>query len=207
VLLFLLTPFVEDLPQGNLVDSALLTLVMVSAVLTLGGRRPALLVAGFVVVPALAARWGHHLRPDLVPAEFFLVPAVVFFAVAIVHLLRFILRAPVVNAEVLCAGISGYLMLGLLFMPAYLLVARVSPGAFSLGAGAGRPMQSFAAFYFSFITLSSVGYGDVTPVSKVARTLAVMEAIAGLFYVAVLISRLVAMHSSARPPDQGSPPG
>ena len=62
-----------------------------------------------------------------------------------------------------------------------------------------RYSDGFNAFYFSFVTLSTVGFGDVAPVSKVARTLAVMEAITGMFYVAVLIARLVAMYSPARP--------
>jgi hypothetical protein len=60
-------------------------------------------------------------------------------------------------------------------------------------------MTSFNAFYFRFTTMSTVGFGDITPVSKVARTLAVLEAITGMFYVAVLISRLVAMYSPTRP--------
>jgi voltage-gated potassium channel len=58
-------------------------------------------------------------------------------------------------------------------------------------------MDRFNAFYFSFVTLSTVGFGDVTPVSKLARTLAVMEAVTGTFYVAILIARLVAMYVPA----------
>ncbi len=62
-------------------------------------------------------------------------------------------------------------------------------------------MEGFNAFYFSFITLSTVGYGDITPVSKVARMLAATEAMTGLLYVAVLIARLVALYSSPKPDD------
>ena len=57
-------------------------------------------------------------------------------------------------------------------------------------------MNGFNGFYFSFITLSTVGYGDITPVSKVARMLAAMEAMTGLFYVAILIARLVSLYSA-----------
>ncbi len=99
--------------------------------------------------------------------------------------------------EVLCAGVAGFLMLGLLWTPVYLLVARLDPGAFTTPAGS--PLNGFNAFYFSFITLCTVGYGDIMPVSKIARMLAVTEAITGLFYMAVLISRLVSVYSSAKP--------
>ena len=59
-----------------------------------------------------------------------------------------------------------------------------------------HPLQGFDALYFSFITLSTVGYGDITPLSHGARTLAMTEAMTGTIYIAVLISRLVALYSS-----------
>lgn len=60
------------------------------------------------------------------------------------------------------------------------------------------PLDGFDAFYFSFVTLCTVGYGDVAPLSTVARMLAVLETITGLSYVAVLISRLVAIHCTGQ---------
>jgi hypothetical protein len=83
-------------------------------------------------------------------------------------------------------------------MPAYIAVGRLNPSAFTMAA-AGATMDGFNAFYFSFITLCTVGYGDVVPASKVARMLAVTEALIGLFYMAVLVSRLVAVYSSTQP--------
>jgi voltage-gated potassium channel Kch len=56
-------------------------------------------------------------------------------------------------------------------------------------------MNGFNGIYFSFITLSTVGYGDITPVSRAARWLAALEAMTGLLYVAVLIARLVSLYS------------
>ena len=116
------------------------------------------------------------------------------------NLLRFVLRASSVDAEVLCASISAYLMLGLIWTMAYWLVEELSPGAFAFNTttGAKETMEGFNAFYFSFITLSTVGYGDITPVSKVARMLAAMEAMIGLLYVAVLIARLVGLYSTPK---------
>jgi voltage-gated potassium channel len=201
VLLFVAAPFVEDLPQGNLIEAVLLTLVMVSAVLAVGGRRTSLIVALVLLTPALAGKWINHLRPDLLHPAIFLLATVTFFAFVIARLLAFVVRARCVDANVLCAGVSGFLMLGLLWMPAYLAVARLNPGAFTLPSTLGAPpaLDGFSAFYFSFITLCTVGYGDIAPVSRVARMLAVTEAITGLFYMAVLISRLVSVYSSARP--------
>jgi voltage-gated potassium channel len=91
----------------------------------------------------------------------------------------------------------------LMWTVAYWLVDQMTPGgAFSFNTSRGaQSMNGFTGFYFSFITLSTVGYGDITPVSRVARWLAAMEAITGLLYVAVLIARLVSLYSTAKSDD------
>jgi len=121
----------------------------------------------------------------------------------VVNLLRFILRVPSVTMEVLCASISAYLLFGLMWMMAYWLVDQLTPGgAFSFNTNARtRSMDGFNAFYFSFITLSTVGYRDITPVSRIARWLAALEAMTGLLYVAILIARLVSLYSSPKSDD------
>lgn len=198
LLLFVASPFVEALRYGELIESVLLTLVMVSAVLVTGGKRWTLVIALTLVTPALAGKWLHHLAPSLVPAPVFLVATAAFFAFTVRQLLRFTLHTPRVDANVLCAGLAGYLMLGLLWVPAYELTAHLTPSAFAFtkGQSDGSLMKGFNTFYFSLVTLCTVGYGDVTPVSKVARMLVVMETISGLFYMAVLVSRLVAVYST-----------
>ncbi len=203
-LLFVTAPFVEDLPHGDLVETALMTVVMISAVLAVGGRRKSLVVALVLLVPALAGKWISHLHPDLLHPAIFLTAFLVFFGFVIGRLLSFIVHASQVDAKVLCAGVAGFLMLGLAWVPAYLAVARAAPGAFTLPTGsASVALDGFSAFYFSFVTLCTVGYGDIVPVSKGARMLAVTEAITGLFYIAILISRLVGMYSNNKHPAGG----
>jgi hypothetical protein len=206
-LLFVTAPFVEDLPHGDQIEALLLTLVMVSAVVAIGGQRKTLIIALGLLVPALAGKWINHFRPDLLPPAIFLVASTLFFGFVVAQLLRFIVLARRVDANVLCAGVAGFLLLGLLWMPAYAAIARLDSHAFSLPSAPGAPatLDGFSAFYFSFITLCTVGYGDIAPVSKVARMLAVMEAITGLFYMAVLISRLVSVYSTV-PPASEPPP-
>ena len=196
-LLFFFFPFVEEVEGGDIIVSILLSLVLLCAVLAVADRKGALVIAIALAIPAIAGRWISHFRPDLVPPPVFLTAGLVLIAFVVANLLRFVLRAPSVNMDVLCASISAYLMLGLLWTVAYWLVDQLTPGAFAFNTNEGRQsIGGFNAFYFSFITLSTVGYGDITPVSKVARMLAAMEAMTGLLYVAVLIARLVAIYSS-----------
>jgi len=199
-LLFFFVPFVEEIKGGDLIVSGLLSLVLLAGVLAVASRGRMLTVALLLAIPAVAGRWINHFQPHLVPPAIFLVAGIGLVAFVVVNLLRFVLRAPSVDVEVLCASISAYLMLGLIWTMAYWLVEQLTPGAFAFNTTTGtkETMEGFNAFYFSFITLSTVGYGDITPVSKVARMLAAMEAMTGLFYVAVLIARLVSLYSSPK---------
>lgn len=202
-LFFVCAPFVEEINGGDLIVSVLLSLVLLSAILAVAGSQRTLIVALLLALPTLAARWANHFRPDLVPAGVFLIGGLLMFIFVVAHLLRFVLRAPSVTSEVLCASISAYLMLGLIWTMAYWLVDQLTPGgAFSFNTNTGtQSMNGFNAFYFSFITLSTVGYGDITPLSRIARWLAALEAMTGLLYVAVLIARLVSLYSTPKSND------
>jgi len=202
-LLFFFFPFVEEVRGGDIIVAILLSLVLLCGVLAVSDRKHVFFIALVLAVPAIAGRWINHFRPDLVPPPVFLTAGLVLIAFVVANSLRFVLRAPSVNADVLCASISAYLMLGIIWTIAYWLVDQLTPGgAFAFNTtGEKQSMRGFNAFYFSFVTLSTVGYGDITPVSKIARMLAAMEAMTGLLYVAVLIARLVAIYSSPKSED------
>ena len=199
-LLFLFFPFVEEVKGGDINISILLSLVLLSAVLAVADRKGVFFIALVLATPAIAGRWINHFRPDLVTPPVFLIAGLALIAFVVANLLLFVLRAPSVNTEVLCASISAYLMLGLLWTVAYWLVAQVTPNAFAFNTATApkETMVGFNAFYFSFITLSTVGYGDITPVSRIARWLAATEAMTGLLYVTVLIARLVSLYSTPK---------
>ena len=198
VLWLVTAPIVYGMRYGELIEAVLASAVLVSAVVAVGARRRTLIAAVVLVTPAGLCKWLSRLRPDLVPPAAYAVAAIVFMLFVVVTLLRFVLRAPRVNTEVLCAGISGYLLTGILWALGYILLAQLVPGSFTFSMGQDRTMAGLDAVYFSFVTLCTVGYGDVVPTSHTARMLAVLEAIAGTFYVTVLIARLVAMHSTEK---------
>lgn len=203
VLLLVVTPFVEGLHHATLIEGVLMTLVLGSAVLAVGAERRTLINAAVLSVPALLSKWIHHFVPEIVPAEAFPLAALAFIGFVVFQLLRFILRASQVDSEVLCAGIATYLTLGLLWTFAYVLVSRLSTDAFSFPPVSGKQaLSAFDALYFSYVTLCTVGFGDITPVSPTARMLAVLEALSGTIYLAVLVARLVSMYSVTRDASQ-----
>jgi hypothetical protein len=198
VLCLVATPFVQGLEDGQLYQAVLFTLVMCTGLIASGScRRLAFALVSF----ALAAIWLNQVWPRKCPALTFILPAIAFLGVVIASLLGFILRAKRVDANVLCAGISVYLILGLLWGLAYTFVAQVNPDAFSFNTRSetAAVMSGFTAIYFSFTTLMTVGYGDITPVADVARMLAMLEAMTGTLFVGVMIARLVSLYSATGP--------
>ena len=195
VLCLIVTPFVQGLREGQFYEAVLFTLVMCTGLIASGSCRR---LAFALVTFALAAIWLNQLWPRKCPALTFIVPGVAFLGVVIASLLGFILRAKRVDANVLCAGISIYLILGLLWGLAYTFVAQISPDAFSFHSRSETVtvMGGFTAMYFSFTTLMTVGYGDITPVADVARMLAMLEAMTGTLFVGVMIARLVSLYSA-----------
>ncbi|MES2661292.1 MAG: ion channel [Verrucomicrobiota bacterium] len=199
VLMLAATPFIEESRNGKFIETVLMTLVLISAGLAVGGQRRVLVMAIILLIPTIAANWTHHLFPGLVSPAAHLGCCIVFIGFIVFSILRFIMRASRVDSQVISAAISIYILIGLLWTFAYLIVGHYTPAAFTIHTESGDPqtMTNFNALYFSYSSLSTLGFGDIIPVSKVARTLAFMEAMTGMLYVAILISRLVSMYAPA----------
>jgi len=175
----------------------LITLLLLCAVLSVAGGQRAL-VGVVLVAPAVIGEWLNYWQPELLIYVVTRGVGLLFIGFVVVQLLRFIVYARRVDSEVLCAAIAGYLLSGFAWSLAYALLGRLDPNSFvfTLGPKSGQSMNGFTGLYFSFITLSTVGYGDIIPVSEVARMLAIVEAMFGMFYMALLIARLVSLYSS-----------
>ena len=106
--------------------------------------------------------------------------------------LRFALRGSTVGREQVYAALSAYLLAGMFFGVLYSVLEQVAPGSLSTGSVAATGVFPLTtAMYFSFVTLASLGYGDILPLSDPARGLAIVEVVGGQLYLAVMVARLV----------------
>jgi hypothetical protein len=133
--------------------------------------------------------------------------SIAFLVYTVVMILRDLLMQRVVTWDSLVGSFCGYLLIGVTWSEMYALLQLISPGALHFEIESTRALASQANTwqhfqYFSFVTLSTVGYGDITPVSPTARALAMMEAICGQFYLAVLVAALVGLRVSSRQADR-----
>jgi hypothetical protein len=116
--------------------------------------------------------------------------------VALAAIVRTVFRTGPANAERIFGALGAYLLFGVVCGVAYLLLEQGSPG--SLSASAGQSAGAFQlpdAMYFSFVTLATLGYGDIVPRTPPAQSMAIAEAILGQLYLVVLVSRLVSLYA------------
>jgi len=129
-----------------------------------------------------------------------------FFCVSI---LAYVLHSGRVTSDKIFAAICVYLLLGFVWTYVYALLDDMQPGSFADSTETGRTddvAHVTQLRYLSFATLTTLGYGDILPRSSTARTMAVLEAVMGQIYLAVLVARLVGLHivhaNSSRPRDE-----
>jgi len=190
---------------GGKILGAIFVVVALAAAFNVGHRKAALFFAVFMAVSVTVARGATFLWPDssagIAAAHVF---AIGLFAITIWGVARAVFGAGSVTSETLRGAVCIYILLGVMWASVYSLIEAVQPGAFSLPALAEKSdetmvdveREAISFQYYSFVTLTTLGYGDVTPKTPVARTLSWLEAVVGQLFIALTLARLVAIHVS-----------
>jgi hypothetical protein len=169
-------------------------------------------VAGVVLgVPSLLGVWTGFVLPDRhheAATIGFHLFAMVFLVFVLAVTLRGVHREKDVSVDTVAAALCGYLLLGIAFGHVYCVVELLLSGAFNgVPSNVSEHERHFLLTYYSLITLTTVGYGDITPARDTVRSLAMVEAVTGQFYLAVLVADLVgkriaqALSPGSSPPD------
>ena len=162
------------------------------------------LVAWLLVAVKMALAAFGHFHPS--SGAYIAEAAVLFvyFVLAIVFALGRVLEDEYVDLNRIAGAISIYMMIGLVWSSLYFFVFLIEPAAFR---GLVEPATSDVGLltatsmdliYYSYVTLSTLGYGDITPVGRLAQSLSYLEAICGVMYVAVLVAALVGSYGNKR---------
>jgi hypothetical protein len=199
ILLFVVHPFLREFGAGPWLYHVLFTVMFLAAFLILYNREGHRLVAVALGLPTLLASWleilpgDFHAGPLAVPLQ---MASAVFLGLTVVTILTTIHEMKVITADGLAGAFSGYLMAAVAFALLYSALDLVTPGSFrgpdDLASQLADPAQRHMVFtYFSLITLTTVGYGDIVPATSSARALACVEAVVGQFYIAVVMALLI----------------
>lgn len=198
LLVMLVSPFLESTLLHRFYMVVMFSLVLLAAiVIASDGHRHqvAALAIGlpWIALNLLALLW--NIPAVAIHAN---ILACLFNVYVLVIVLGHILRAGSVDLNILLGAASAYLLIALAWTTSYLVIFDLDPGAFSLIHGESRPY--FHQFlYFSLTTMTTVGYGDITPVNPFAQIWATMEAVVGTLYMALLVARLVGLYQRQIP--------
>jgi multisubunit Na+/H+ antiporter MnhF subunit len=199
-----LAPFIDMLPRGLALVQALTTMVLLAALAVAGSRRLAvLLFAGALLV---------HLAASLFTGSVLTAAAhalrLVFLCYVVGLVFRRVLADRAVTLDTVAGAACAYMLLGLVWGDLFMLLESWRPGSFHMPAtwtqGSDRTLRS-SLVYFSFATLTTVGYGEIHPNDPAAGSLCAAEALVGQLYLTIMIARLVGLHTSRAASDRGRP--
>jgi len=197
--IFVVFPLHEVAARSRVVLDIAISGLMVSAALAVNKGRITTSLVVIVTVAALAVRWMARSVTSNSFREFstaLILVALLLFARTV---LLVVFRQGPISWNRIQGGIAAYLLLGLAWAYAYQLAEEIRPGAMHFGSPPGDRYQLTGKLvYFSFVTLTTVGYGDITAVHPLARSLATAEALVGQLFPTILIATLVTLAMQAR---------
>ncbi|NKB46895.1 MAG: hypothetical protein GKR77_03830 [Legionellales bacterium] len=191
---FIVSALTQDSYFKFIISLLFATLMMLS--LYLISHRKRLLITGTLILGSLTTLSFFSdatLSPDvtsLIGAEIIL--AILFFSVLLFASLHYTVRDSTITLNHLCGAVCTYLFIGLTWSYLYLLIELLQPESFyPTTEVVEQGSQSLKFIYYSFVTLTTLGYGDIRPISDIAKTTSWLEAATGQLYLTILIAQLI----------------
>jgi voltage-gated potassium channel len=205
LLLLAMYPFLEQDVSERLL-SLFFTGTLIAGTYAVSRNRRFIVAAIVIAVGAFGSQWLSHFVDSGIVFIISRSLGCTFYLLITVAIVVNVLKGETVTADKICGGICAYLVMGLMWAFLFGLIEGVHPGSFlengqviSPDRGASHQFALLnSMIYYSLATLTTTTYGDIIPKTTPARALSNIEAIAGQMYVAVLISRLVALHITHR---------
>lgn len=191
--LMVLGPLLEGFVRLQVFMDICITVVFVSCILAVSNTNRTFFITVFLALPMFLAMWIPAIENSPVLHLIGNISGILFIAFVVVLIVSFIFRKREVDANIIFASIVNYLLLGVMWIFIYQAIEIIQPGSFSLPEHAASKAGDLFTYY-SFVTLTTLGYGDITPVSRVAGAFATLEAVIGQIYLVVLVARLVGLN-------------
>lgn len=197
VSLILLPPFFGD--GAGLIQKLVWFAVLLSMLWLVTHDHRSMLIGGVFALPILLISGQSLVNEASVWTLGYVFFAIIFMLYILYHLLRFVVIAKRVSGDLIFASLCVYLLIGVIWAYIYMMMELVTPEAFSIDIDIqyGYSALMRELLYYSYVTLTTLGYGDITPGTSIARSWAAMEAIVGQLYLAVIVARLMGLYIAA----------
>ena len=192
-----LTPFLDQFIETRILMDLFLTTIFIFIIFAIRSKRHHVIVASILALPLIVSTWSFYFIDSRNIGLVTRIFSALFFGYAVIIILQTIVRSTEITREIIFAAVVAYLLIALMWAFLYMILELVIPGSFSIPQSSIR-QETMRFEYFSFITITTLGYGDITPLSDRASALALLEAIIGQIYLVVLVAWLVGMHVSRR---------
>ena len=190
-----LTPFLDHLLETKILMDIFLTVLFFGIIFVIRSKRSHLIIASILVLPLILSTWSIYFYESTGISIFTRIFGALFFGYAVLIILQMIAGSTEVTRETIFAAVVAYLLIALMWAFLYMILEMVAPGSFSFPDKSIR-VETMQFEYFSFITITTLGYGDITPLTNRASALTLLEAIIGQIYLVVLVAWLVGMFVS-----------
>lgn len=190
-------PYVHEYPLGAYVYHGLMTLILLISLYALDMHRISYWVGMAIGIPAVLANWAMEGWRTPLAEQLSHGSNMLFLSYISATMIYAMLKEQRVTNNTLFAGACCFLLMGFAWTSFYALMGSLDPQAFRHFAG-DRPTEYVDFLYYSLITITTTGYGDIAPLKAPVRLAAALEAIVGQLYLAVLVARLVGLHISQR---------
>jgi hypothetical protein len=194
-LMLLAVPILSGFAGVRLFLDIFMTAILISTIYAVSERKHVSLIALLLALPMIVSMWtGFVLQESrvILVGNIF---GVLFFVFTIIRFQVFIFREDEVNLNLIFAAAVVYLLMAIMWSYVHSSLESINPGSYSIPPDKGIHGQ-FLFVYYSFVTTSTLGYGDITPLSSLARSLTIIEAVTGQLFIAVLIAWLVGVYIS-----------
>ena len=195
LLLLLISPLLKGFVHIKILLDIFYSMIFIFAVDAIRQDRKHLAIAIVLALPMLLAIWVGHFVEIYVLSIIGNFLGITFFIYMIITILAHIFHQDRINREVICAAVVVYLLMGVLWAFVYGTVEQIQPNSFS-GIVDAIGDKRYVFLYYSFVTLTTLGYGDISPITSVASSMAILEAIIGQLYLVVQIAWLVGLRVS-----------
>lgn len=197
VALIVLGPFIEGYIGLTLFMEVFFSIIFFATIYAVSQKKIHIVIAAILLIPALVAVW----TPDIPKYNILLtigyLCGLTVLAFAIISILNFIFAEETVTRQTISAAVAVYLLMALMWTFIYRLLENLYPGSFAVAHDGLRSAEN-VYLYFSLVTITTLGYGDITPIGSQAIALSVLEAITGQIYLVVVVAWFVGLYVSKK---------